>query len=476
MYAGPWRIVLRHKLHPSALRSQLIHRSWSCTPRQAAKRDRLPTYAKPATPKTPGAALGPVTKSKKSLINDGPYYISPDLARTLHDLGFFSIPDVVKVLRRLCQELKKLPPANAIVSATTQQRFIQVSEEALGSAEVALMRDPQILRTAFHSLGQNAFLMQNRRGGEGCDALRMAFLAGKTDAGVDAAAAEIAVGASVGQQEPRLSPRIFDFIKAKAFQRSDWSAIILYLDEMSRKIGTEASARENYEVAKDLVDMVEPSKHLSRQNSSLLKHYKSPWRILHDAAQSYLSYLGEGAVYNQVRSDLENALRDGLFKYSDLSAVPLALQQPGVLEKHSKEWIELATQSARAGDPDSSMQLAFYYLRKDGWRPAEPNKKPQDWTGVEWLAVSAALSAPNTGTMAAKYLGLAHLLREHGYADEGNSWIDFAKESMGEAGLDPENTWHNYLSEFQQAWSDTDESLKKHEKSSEEFLGQLERA
>ncbi|KIW35390.1 uncharacterized protein PV07_02088 [Cladophialophora immunda] len=475
MYAGPCKNVLKHKLYSPAFRSQLIYRCWSCSPRLSAKRSRLPTYAKPATPKTPGAVLETVAKSEPSLRNDGSYYISPDLASALHGLGFFSIPAVVKVLRRLCQELKKLPPASALVSATTQQRFIQLSEEALGSAEVALMRDPQVLRKAFHSLGQNSFHTQNRKGDEGCDALRMAFFAGEADAGVDAAAAEIALGSALGRQEARLSPRISDFIKAKALARSDWVAMLLYLDETSRKTGSEVVAQENYELAKDLVDMVEPSKKLRRQNSSLLQHHKLPWRVLHDAAESYLPYLREGAVYDQVRSDLENAIRDGLFKYSDLSAAPLALRQPGVIEKNSKEWVELATQSSSAGDPDSSLQLAFYHLRKDGWRPAEANRKPRDWTGIEWLAVSAALSTPETGVMAAKYLGLAHLLREHGYVDEGISWIDFAKESMGEAGLDPDNRWHDYFSDFQQAWRDTDGSLKRYEKSSEEFLAQLER-
>ncbi|KIW90438.1 uncharacterized protein Z519_09084 [Cladophialophora bantiana CBS 173.52] len=475
MSTGPWTTGLRNELCPSILRFRFIYRSWSSSPLQAAKRSRLPTYAKPAKPKTPGAALETVAKSEQTLGKDGYYYTSPDLASALHGLGFFSIPTVVKVLRLLCQELKQAPPANALLSATTQQRFIQLSEEGLGSAEVALMRDPQILRKAFHSLGQNAFHTQNRKGQEGCDALRMAFFAGEIDAGVDAAAAEIALGNAMGRQENRLSPRISDFIKARALQRSDWRAITLYLDEMSTKRGTEASARENYKLAKDLVDMVEPSKQLRRQNPSLLQNYKLPWRVLHDAADSYLSYLDPGATFDQVQSDLENAIRDGLFKFSDLAAAPFALRQPGVIEKHSKEWLELATQSASAGDPDSALQLAFYHLRKDGWRPAEPNKKRRDWTGIEWLAVSAALSAPETGSMAAKYLGLAHLLREHGYADEGISWIDFAKESIGEAGLDPENKWHNYLDEFQQAWKDTDESLKKYEKSSNEFLAQLEK-
>ncbi|OAP59461.1 hypothetical protein AYL99_06759 [Fonsecaea erecta] len=474
MYVGPRRILLRLTLYPSGLRSQLTYRPWSCTSRLAAKRSRPPTYAKPATPKTPGAALETATKSEQKLGNNGSYYISPDLASALHGLGFSSIPDVVKVLRRLCQDLKKLPPASALVSATTQHRFVQLSEEVLGSAEVALMRDPQILRKAFHSLGKNAFHTQNRKGDEGCDALRMAFFAGEIDAGVDAAAAEIALGSALGRQEARLSPRVAEFIKTKAFEGSDWLAMLLYLDEMTRKPGSEATARKNYELAKDLVGMVEPSKLLRRQNSSLLQHPKLPWRILHDAAKNYLSYLGEGAVHDQVRSDLEDAIRDGLFKYSDLSAAPFALRQPGVIKKHSKEWVELATQSASAGDPDSSLQLAFYHLRKDGWRPAEPNRKPRDWTGIEWLAVSAALSAPETDSMAARYLGLAHLLREHRYVDEGTSWIDFAKENMGEAGLDPDNTWHHYFSEFQQAWEGTDESLKKYEKSSEEFLGQLE--
>ncbi|OAL34670.1 hypothetical protein AYO20_06087 [Fonsecaea nubica] len=486
MYGGPWRIVLRHELYPPALRSQSLHRSWSCSTRLAAKRSRLPTYAKRATLKTPDPTLESVLRSEvkklkpdlksKSERRDS-YYISPDFVSALHGMGFFSIETVVQVLRYLCEELKKLPLANALISATTQQRFLQVSEEVLGTGEAALLRDPQILRKAFHSLGQNNFHKQNRKGNDGCDALRMAFFAGETEAGVDAAAAEIALGASLSPHEARLSPRIFDHVKAKALERNDWLAILLYLDEMSRKTGTEATARESYQLAKDLVAMVQPSKYLRTQNSSLLQPRNLPWRVLHDAAESYLSYLGEGAEYDQVQSDLENAIRDGLFKYSDVSAVPFALRQPGVTGKHSKEWIELATQSASVGDADSSLQLAFYYLSKDGWRPAEPNKKPREWTGIEWLGVSAALSAPETGPMVAKYLGLAHLLREHGYVDEGMSWIDFAKESMGEAGLDPDNTWNNYLSEFQLAWKDTDESesLRKYEKSSEDFLGQLER-
>jgi len=74
--------------------------------------------------------------------------------------------------------------------------------------------------------------------------------------------------------------------------------------------------------------------------------------------------------------------------------------------------------------------------------------------------------------MAEKYLGLAHLLYEHGYQAEGYDWMEFAKEYAADAGLDPNKEWEAYFEGFVRSWrnAEKDKELQKKIKAGDTFL------
>ena len=379
--------------------------------------------------------------------------------------------------------------------------------DGLKPDEAALLQDPSVLRKAFHLLGRNYFHQSNRKGPQGLGILRMIFLGGEVEAGVDAAAAEVLVGELKATSERSLapgslhSPRIYDFLKKTALSKSDWRAMILYLNEMSRLQTSEASVRDHYELAKELYMMLEPSKQLRMEDPYILQQYESPWKILFDAARKYLTYLPDGAECDEVQATLEVALHEGIHSYSDPRAIAPALHESNVIARHSPQWLELATQSAASGDSAGAFELAIYHLRNGGWRiksseplqkptfglainhlrnggwrikSSKPLRKPNDWTGIEWLAVSASLSAPNATDMTNKYLGLAYLLREHGYPAEGYTWMAYAKENIVEAEVDPHKLAQAKINGHEQSWkeADKDKTLErgKYWKKSNELL------
>lgn len=300
----------------------------------------------------------------------------------------------------------------------------------------------------------------------------MALAAGETEACIDAAAAEILL-IQLSQRDPtteikRFMPlALFNLVREKALAKTDWRAMTLYVSIMNREQRqTKEAAQTDYELAKELDNMLEPGKQQSGEGNPL-REFERPWKLLHDAAEQYLSHLSpQEPIFFQVQTDLERALRDGAFKYSEPRAIPMVLGRGEMVEKHSTQWVTLSTQAAVAGSADSALHLAFYHLHKDGWLPAQSAATPKIWVGLEWLALSAAQAAPNTNHMAARYLALAHLLREHGFTEEGYSWIKFAQENIREAGLDPDDAWHNYLDGFMQTWTNPAYT----QKSSADFL------
>jgi hypothetical protein len=356
--------------------------------------------------------------------------------------------------------------------------------ESLKFDEAFLMRDPRVLRKALHLLGKSYFHLQNRRGYEGVVILRMVFLGGELDAGIDAAAGEVLTGHQTAREQRYVSPgtlhtpRIYEYLKAKALSRSDWRAMSLYLDEMSRAPATKATARDHYKMAKELYNMLEPSEKYAVEDQQRLQGFLPPWQILFDAAKKYISFLPEGTEHDQVQKDIETALYDGIHKYSDPRAIPPALREPNVIPRYSTSWMELANQSAAGGDKDGALELAKYHLRQGGWleKPGQKDK-PTDWTGIEWLGVSAALSAPDTPAMVNKYLGLAHLLWAHGHRAEAWSWMERGKENVTEAGLDPlvqgRHEWEAKFAEYERSWRDAEKDKElsdKFWKHSEECL------
>ena len=320
-----------------------------------------------------------------------------------------------------------------------------------------------MLRKALHLLAVSYFHDRNKNAVAGANLLQLVFLGGEVDAGIDAAMAELLL-ASYEVRKPYglrksqlLSPQTAKFIREQALSHKEWRAMIVYLSQATKENGTEMVAREHCILARELFDMTEPHKSAYWENLNVLQRYEDPCKILYTAASNYLTRLPQGSERDAIQTTLETALRDGLCKYSSASAIPPALRQSNVIPRHSSRWLELANQSAASGDKEAAFDLAIYHLGKAGWRgknKVSPKTKPKDWTGINWLAVSAARSSPNPHAMINKYLGLAHLLREHGYLDEGYYWLAYAKENVSEAGLDLDQFWTKMVTGFERDWKE----------------------
>jgi hypothetical protein len=372
--------------------------------------------------------------------------------------------------------------------------YMSNAESRLGSQGVALLLNPKILRKALHLFARNHFDKRNHRYAQGEAVLRALFFGGEIEAGVDAAAAEIHRNlASIGvyepgtKTEPFCSPQVFAFIKTKALQERDPRALTLYLDEMHRSRMTSKQAGECYRLAKELNQMHEPSKQTFASLGCVLDVLRSPWKVLYDAAEEYrwlLQRPGEEHTpdtereIKSVKEDMDQAIRDGLHNYRDMGAVRYALKNPNILRRGSKPWINFATIAAGKGDKDAATALARYYLESDGWRLDKPDENTSptrtptaptslagrlwkavgfersglDPRGIEWLAVSAASSVPNTNEIANKFVGLAYLLREHGQEDQGLQWLKKARAVIAEAGLDPSQFWEKEINSHAASW------------------------
>ncbi|KIX05830.1 uncharacterized protein Z518_03803 [Rhinocladiella mackenziei CBS 650.93] len=421
-------------------------RSWSSGPR--AGRTAVPSNYQTA------AKQSQLMKSLQSTEPED-YYVTGELARTLQSLGFQSILMPVKALRRHRDELykTKVSPSAAIRNALSSQKWRQIYEEALTVAELHLLRDPMVMRQLFHALGRADVHPQNLKkyGFMGLYSLQAALEAGETVAVMDAAMTEIHFRDS-------LSKPTFELVKEKAFAKvDDYRALTVYLWHMVQMSQTKAVARENYLMAKELYNMVEPGVHTEKM-TPLLQSILPPWRVLFRAADHYLYHLGDGPISDSVQEDLDMALREGVSKWNDPQAAELILGQKDEVQKYSQQWVTLATQAAMAGSGKSCFELAMYFLRKDGWYPAvkpqSATKENKSWIGIEWLALSAALSTDNTRDMTMRYVGLAHLLSENGHADEGHSWLAIAKENLDDTYLDPRGEMIAYVDGFYQHWYD----------------------
>ncbi|EHY57853.1 hypothetical protein ABEF95_014301 [Exophiala dermatitidis] len=441
MYLEPLRVLRKVSLGVPTPYIYHVYRLWSSSPPCRAK--KLPTYYKPSV----------ISRNQiDALVGSNPsnYYITADLAGTLRRLGFQSVHTVVKLVNQHRRELQqnKCAPNAAVRMAATSQQWQRVYKSTLNSLEAKLLQDPNILRQIFHAFGKADLHFQNikKMAHLGIYALQVAFDNGDEDAAIDTALAEVKSSGGLRQ-------KTYDYIKKMALARADWRAMTIYLWHMLQSAQKKQVTEENYLLAKDLYAMLEPSQ---KQDKTLpfLRSFELPWKLLHDAADHYLYHLEEGGESDAVQEDLDMALREGVSKWSDPRAAEMILNQLGEVEKHSPRWISLITQSAMGGNSDSCFALAMYHLEKDGWYPKPSATKAKSWIGVEWLALSAALSTSDARTMVRRYLALAHILRENGHGKEGYAWLPTAKANVFDAGLDPNLEMVKYLDGFQQHWFD----------------------
>lgn len=326
-------------------------------------------------------------------------------------------------------------------------------EAELTPAEVELMSDPSVLRQVFAAFSEADYHQQNIQNYRrlGLYSLHVLFEAGDVEAGLKIAAREIV--SPTGLRRPTA-----EFIREQAMARTDWRAMTIYLWHTLQSAHPKAAAEENYHLAKELFDMVEPGNRLV-QRVSVFEQFVGPWKLLHDAADHYLYHLDESdPLSDQVQNDLDMALRAGVEEWKDPEAAKLILGQKDEIEKDSTRWLTLTTQAAMAGSENHCYDLAIYHLRRDGWisRGAPEKTKPTSWMGIEWLALSAALSMNSARQMTRRYLALAHILRESGQVEKGYEWLPVAKEHLQDAGLDPDKSMAEYLDGFRQTWYDDD--------------------
>lgn len=123
-----------YKVHPCtschflAERQSLRRQPFSSSPSLAAKRPKVPRYRLRAEQRDPRPGLrnrdrGDNQPKRRDV------KISPDFAKGLQELGFYSIPDVKNVLVDLYAEASKLPPSKAIQALATQQSMLALSRE-----------------------------------------------------------------------------------------------------------------------------------------------------------------------------------------------------------------------------------------------------------------------------------------------------------------------------------------------------------
>jgi len=311
------------------------------------------------------------------------------------------------------------------------------------------MRSPDVLPRLFHAGGRADLHERNARSCHetGIYSLQVAFEGGVSKAGVDCGVAQVASSGC-------MSPNIYAFIKKQALARSDWLAMATYLDCTLRTPQPAEVARESYLLAKHLSSLLRLDDQPVNM-ASPLRQYERPWKLLHDAANQYLSSVDENDLSSRiVQQDLNNALHDGIYKWNDPRAARMLLEQKSGVKRYSSEWLSLMTQSAMSCDAQSCFELGKYYLEKDGWRPAQGAAKGKSRLGLEWIELGAALSTQDPEQMTKGYLFLALLLREHGFADEGLEYLVAGKESLEGNRYDLRGEKAQYLQSFEDHWND----------------------
>lgn len=214
-------------------------------------------------------------------------------------------------------------------------------------------------------------------------------------------------------------------VQDTAERSGDWQAMVVHAKSLSGpKVGRAAKDRA-YELVKQAASMVKPTDPDPRGSGFPIT--KPPWSLLRDFAQERLENDG-GA---EAREAFEAAVTVGALQYDD----PMACGQLASLSStkiYSQLWIRLITKAAMAGDDEAALQLAKYHLEREGWYPTRDrsNLAFNGSVGLDWLEFSAAAAFTDPETMAVRYLTLALVLRESGYAEEGLRHLKSGRESL----------------------------------------------
>lgn len=373
--------------------------------------------------------------TQQELVQTDYYPYDGDIMETLQDLGVRNLRVAERIFRLHRSHLVRegYSPASAAQLAKTSQKWKTDYEEQMSSIEVDIMTNNATLGRLFYVAAMTDLSRTNQLTywKLGRLSLQVAFELGYGDAAIEFAKVELRSGAlkQKGDPDALLKPvdlptNILGYISRAAISRQDWRAMSLYLDYALRRQQNKATAESIYQLAIDLSTMARPSLRTIDQVIPS-ERFELPWFLLQRAADEYYAHLPpESSEAASVMRTYVGALNTGRDTWNDSRAAELLLRNTDEVKPGSSRWVELLTQAAMQGDPDFCFRLGDYLLRQEGWHPeCLKGTPPKHRTSFWWIELSAYAMRHSPVWARQRYLLLAVLLRENGFAEEATSYL-----------------------------------------------------
>jgi hypothetical protein len=180
-----------------------------------------------------------------------------------------------------------------------------------------------------------------------------------------------------------------------------------------------------------------------------------PWLLLQRAADQYLSIHDS----DQLRHEIKNAIIDGREKWADARAVELLIHEKDeagehVVKTEPQKWLQLTTESAASGNPESCFELGKHYSITEGWHPWHRKGQFTGWQTPFWLEAWAALSTEHASEMAWRYLGAVTLLYEMGQRDQALKTLDGGVQALSFSNLHKATSHAQWLDDYRSSIKD----------------------
>ncbi|KEF59952.1 uncharacterized protein A1O9_04800, partial [Exophiala aquamarina CBS 119918] len=354
---------------------------------------------------------------------------------TLQELGIENLRTAERIFRLQRTRLLEVgsSPASAAQLAKTSDKWKSKYAEHMSTVEAELMTSHRVLGALFYAAAMTDLSTYNQASywEMGKFSLQIAFEFDYEDAAIAFARIELRANGLRPKGDPQsllkpvdLPPKILGYIHRAAMSRSDWRAMSLYLDYALRKPQNKVTAQNSYQIAVDLSRMAGPSS-TNVDDVSPSERYELPWFQLQKAADEYYAHLPEDSPEAaSVQQMYVKALNTGRDRWNDSRAAELLLRNTDEITPGSTRWVELLTQAAMQGNPDSCFKLGHYLLRQEGWHPdCLGSTRPQSRTSFWWIELSAYAMRHYPVWARQRYLLLAVLLRENGFEKEAKSYL-----------------------------------------------------
>jgi hypothetical protein len=358
-----------------------------------------------------------------------------NIMETLEELGMKNLRVAERLFRLHRSHLVRegVSPTSAAQLAKTSQKWKMDYEEQMSTTEVEIMTNHATLGELFYVAAMTDLSRTNQLTywKLGTLSLQVAFELGYGDAAIEFAKVELRSGGlkQKGDPDALLKPvdlptNILGYITRAAISRQDWRAMSLYLDYALRRQQNKATAENIYQIAVDLSTMAGPSLRTIDQVIPS-ERFELPWFLLQRAADEYYAHLPpDSSEAASVKRTYVDALNTGRDTWNDSRAAELLLRNTDEVKPGSSRWLELLTQAAMQGDPDFCFRLGDYHLRQEGWHPECLKRSPPTLrTSLWWIELSAYAMRHSPIWARQRYLLLAVLLRENGFAEEATSYL-----------------------------------------------------